>query len=97
MAKVTSKLQITLPKRIAEKHGILPGDEIRIESTGDTITITPGKVAAQTLLSRDERLRLFDEATLRIQNYIAQLPASNPAVAGRGWNREDLYFRGSSG
>jgi len=28
MAKVTSKLQITLPKRIAEKHGIAPGDMI---------------------------------------------------------------------
>lgn len=94
MAKVTSKLQITLPKRIAEKHGIVPGDEIRIESTGDTITITPGKAAPQKMLSREERLRLFDEATRRLEKHVARYPAS--ATTERDWKREDLYTRGSS-
>ena len=28
MSKVTSKLQVTLPKAIAQAHGIRPGDEI---------------------------------------------------------------------
>jgi AbrB family looped-hinge helix DNA binding protein len=28
MAKVTSELQITIPKRIAEQHGISPGDQL---------------------------------------------------------------------
>jgi AbrB family looped-hinge helix DNA binding protein len=76
MAKVTSKLQITLPKRIAEQYGIVPGDEIRFESTGHSITIIPGKQLAQTKLSREERLRLFDEATRRLEARAAELPAS---------------------
>jgi AbrB family looped-hinge helix DNA binding protein len=93
MAKVTSKLQITLPKRIAEKHGIVPGDEIRFESTGHSITIIPGKQPAQTLLSREERLRLFDQATRRLEARAAELPASTSS--GRDWRREDLYTRGT--
>ena len=30
MAKVTSKLQVTLPKRLAEAHRIAPGDRIEV-------------------------------------------------------------------
>lgn len=93
MAKVTSKLQITLPKRIAEEHGIVPGDEIRFESTGHSITIIPGKQPAQTKLSCEERLRLFDEATRRLAARAAQLPAATPSR--RDWRREDLYTRGT--
>jgi AbrB family looped-hinge helix DNA binding protein len=93
MSRVTSKLQVTLPKRIAEKHGIVPGDEIRFESTGHTITIIPGNQPAPTLLSRDERLRLFDEATRRLDERAKQLPAST--AAGRDWQRDDLYSRGT--
>jgi AbrB family looped-hinge helix DNA binding protein len=94
MAKVTSKLQITLPKRIAEKHGIAPGDEIRFESTGHSIAIIPGKQPGQEQLSRDERLRLFDEATRRLQARAAELPAATPSP--RDWRREDLYLRGTA-
>jgi AbrB family looped-hinge helix DNA binding protein len=94
VAKVTSKLQITLPKRIAEKHGIVPGDEIRIESTGNTITIAPGNVSSQAMLSREERLRLFDEATRRLEKNAARLSAS--VTKKRDWKREDLYSRGSA-
>jgi AbrB family looped-hinge helix DNA binding protein len=93
MAKVTSKLQITLPKRIADEHGIVPGDEIRFESTGHSITIIPGKQRDQTKLSREERLRLFDEATRRLESRAAQLPASTPSK--RDWQRDDLYRRGT--
>ena len=93
MSKVTSKLQVTLPKRLAEKHGIAPGDEIQFESAGHTITIVPGKQPTQTLLSKDERLRLFDEATRRQEQRAKQLPASTST--GRGWKREDLYSRGA--
>lgn len=95
MAKVTSKLQLTLPKRLAEKHGIAPGDQIRFESAGGTITIVPGSAPAQTLLSREERLRLFDESTLRLEGHAPQEPAS--ASTGRDWRREDLYSRGTPG
>lgn len=93
MAKVTSKLQITLPKRIAEQHGIVPGDEIRFESTGHSITIIPGKQPAQTQLSRDERLRLFHQATRRLEARAAKLPASTPSK--RDWQRDELYTRGT--
>jgi len=93
MAKVTSKLQITLPKRIADKHGIAPGDEIRFESTGHSITILPGRQPAEAQLSRDERLRLFDEATRRLAVRAADLPATTPSP--RDWRREDLYSRGA--
>jgi hypothetical protein len=50
-----------------------------------------GKQPAQTLLSKDERLRLFDEATRRLEKRAKQLPASTST--GRDWQREDLYSR----
>lgn len=34
MARVTSKLQLTLPKAVADKHGIRPGDEFAVHSSG---------------------------------------------------------------
>jgi len=96
MAKVTSKLQVTLPKRIAEAHGIAPGDQIEFESLGDDIRIVVGGGQPTSMLSREERLRLFDEASQRIAQRAGQLPeAGQPGE--RGWKREDLYTRGMSG
>lgn len=93
MAKITSKLQVTLPKRIAEAHGITPGDQIEFESSGDDIRIVTESKKQSSRLSRNERLRLFDEATRRIQERAEHLPA--PGQPGqRGWQREDLYRRG---
>lgn len=93
MAKVTSKLQITLPKRIAEQHGIAPGDEIEFESNGDIIRIVPANKKAGQELSVEERLRLFDAATDRQNRRAARmrLPAQPPKE--RDWRREDLYDR----
>jgi AbrB family looped-hinge helix DNA binding protein len=95
MAKVTSKLQVTLPKRIAEAHGISPGDQIEFESSGDDIRIVtePGKQSS--VMSREERLRLFDETTLRIASRSKHLSRTTPH-GKRDWQREDLYRRGSS-
>lgn len=95
MAKVTSKLQITLPKRIAEQHGIQPGDEIQFESTDSAIRIVPAKYASKALLNPEERLRLFDEATKRAQRAAAQRSAEEPGAGKRDWTREALYVRGS--
>ena len=91
MAKVTSKLQVTLPKALAERHAIRPGDEIAWESAGDVIRVVPG--ARRSTLDRDARLRLFDESTVRQRrrNRVVVRPA---AGAPRGWSREDLYSRG---
>ncbi len=37
MSKVTSKLQVTIPKVIAEQYGIKPGDEIEFVPAGEVI------------------------------------------------------------
>lgn len=95
MAKITSKLQVTLPKRIAEAHGIAPGDRIEFESSGDDIRILTESKKRTSSLSREERLRLFDEATRRIQERARDLPETDEP-GGRGWTREALYRRGSS-
>ncbi len=98
MAKVTSKLQITLPKRLAEAHGIVPGDQIEFESSGDDIRIVTDAGKRSCELSREERLRLFDETSRRIQECSRHLPESaRPGKRPKKdkWNREDLYRRGS--
>ena len=95
MPKVTSKLQITLPKRLAEQYRIAPGDEIEFVAAGDAIRLVPGG-APRTggTLSREERLRLFDEATARQRAREAQRPRPSATPAARDWSREDLYDRG---
>ena len=52
MAKVTSKPQITLPKRLADEHGIVPGDELRFESIAGVIRMVP---AGDSLRGADRR------------------------------------------
>lgn len=41
MAKVTSKYQVTVPKKIAERYGIHPGDDIGWEAAADVIRVIP--------------------------------------------------------
>jgi AbrB family looped-hinge helix DNA binding protein len=93
MAKVTSKYQVTLPKAIAQRYSIRPGDEIEWVAAGDVIRVVPstGQVMAE---DRDSRLRLFDQATDRH----GRRPSASktPRTGGRGWTREDLYERGRS-
>jgi AbrB family looped-hinge helix DNA binding protein len=96
MAKVTSKLQVTLPKRIAEKHGISPGDEIEFQSAGDVVRIVPAASRRRGVLDVRERLRLFDEASARIEERAAQLGGPSEGKVERDWRREDLYTRGPS-
>ena len=64
MAKVTSKLQVTVPKALAEKYGIQPGDEIDWIPAGDSIRVIPvGR--ARPGDTCEARLDLFDKATVR--------------------------------
>ncbi len=69
MGKVTSKLQVTIPKSIAKAHGTGPGTEILFESAGDSIRVHRVQEAAVEHGSGEEgtdfRLRLFDEAAGR--------------------------------
>lgn len=94
MAKVTSKLQVTIPKHIANEYGIAPGDDIEFVPAGDSIRVIPPRQRSRSLLSLEERLRLFDESTARQREREKKmdLPANPPAE--RDWKREDLYTRG---
>ena len=94
MAKVTSKLQVTIPKAIAKRHGIKPGDEIEFRSVGDFIRIVPPGVAEKRQLSLAERQRLFDEMTERQRRREAAMKLPKTPPKERDWKREDLYTRG---
>src|SRR5271166_2876045 len=91
MARVTSKYQVTVPRRIAEEYHIRPGDDIDWVPAGPVIRVIPpsGQVAPQ---SRESQLRLFDQATERHR----KRPPAGAAERSRdrGWRREDLYGRG---
>jgi bifunctional DNA-binding transcriptional regulator/antitoxin component of YhaV-PrlF toxin-antitoxin module len=91
MAKVTSKLQVTLPKALAERHAIRPGDEITWESAGDIIRVIPG--GAATPPDRKARSRFFDQASQRQRRRNRALKGSRNGQS-RGWKREELYERG---
>ena len=95
MSKVTSKLQVTLPKVVADQLGIKPGDQIEWEIAGETLRVIPA--SKQKLRKRDipERLRLFDHATERQKKRAKSIDSAllKTAEMGRGWTREDLYSR----
>ena len=92
MSKVTSKLQVTLPRAIADRYGIRPGDDIQWQPAGTVIQVVPpGKQAP--VLSLNDRLKLFDAATIRQK--LRQRRRGKPGrAADRGWRREDAYTRG---
>lgn len=106
MAKVTSKLQLTVPKVIAEEYGIKPGDELNWAPAGETIRVTPAGPPRARMhpLSLAERLRLFQQMVDRQRRRHADSSKTRsqsehppkPHEIGRGWRREDLYIRGRS-
>lgn len=91
MAKVTSKLQVTVPKAVAERYGIRPGDEIEWLASGDMIRVVPPGKRVKTL-SPAERLHRFDLATARQRERNKRVRTAS--AQDRGWSREDLYRRG---
>jgi bifunctional DNA-binding transcriptional regulator/antitoxin component of YhaV-PrlF toxin-antitoxin module len=62
MPKVTSNLQLTVPKRIITQYGIRPGDELEWIPPGDSIRVelVCRKARAGHELTTEERLALFD-------------------------------------
>lgn len=94
MATVTSKLQVTIPKRLADRYSITPGDSILFQEAGDVIRVIPMATQAPSKLDRIQRLALFDAATQRQRDREARV-GPDP-VHGRGWTREELYRRGSA-
>ncbi len=100
MAKVTSKLQLTIPKAVADQYGIRPGDELDWIAASDVIRVVPPNRSNPEVKRKDVRgrLRLFDQATKRQRRREASRSKSQPAnakePADRGWKRQDLYTRG---
>lgn len=95
MAKVTSKLQVTVPKAVADRFGIRPGDDIEWVVDGTGIRVI--READRKALSVAERLKLFDEATARqqIRNRAwRRQHRPTAAVEDRGWTRAEVYTRG---
>src|SRR5271157_3805781 len=104
MAKVTSKLQLTVPKAIADRYGIRPGDDLDWVPAGDAIRVIRSRQDKRLGRSIPERLALFDQATERQRRReanpetpeIPTEPGWKPHEIERGWRREDLYTRGRS-
>lgn len=89
---MTSKLQVTIPKAIAQRYGIEPGKEIEWLPAGEAIRVVP-PADRRRAPDRARRLNLFDRATER---QCARATGKRPsrAAAERGWGREELYDRG---
>jgi AbrB family looped-hinge helix DNA binding protein len=92
MGKITSKLQITLPKAVAERFGLKPGDDIEFVPAGDVIRLEPPAKRVSMQL-RAKRLAVFDQATQRQRDRDRR---SRSQSTDRGWTREELYDLGRS-
>lgn len=99
MPKVTSKLQLTVPKKIADAYGIRPGDALEWIPAGASIRVqlARSKAKSGTSLSPQERVAIFDDGTRRRRQREATLldgkprPEPEPPKGDRGWTREELY------
>lgn len=89
---MTSKLQVTVPKAIADQYRIRPGDEVLWVGAGDAVRMVPVRSAPKPR-SAKSRLELFDAATERQRERDAARAKAEP-VHERGWAREELYERG---
>ena len=97
MSKVTSKLQVTIPKAIAEQYGIKPGDEIEFCAAGANIRVVTPRGRRPGRLSVEERLRSFDAAMERQREREKTMKLPEEPGTDRDWRREDLYTRGKTG
>ena len=87
---MTSKYQVSIPKSLADRLGVKPGDEIDWQLSGRELRVTA--VRPGQSMSLEERLRSFDEATRRQATRNRRKRVAAPS--DRGWTREDLYSRG---
>ena len=90
MSKVTSKLQVSVPKSLADQYGIRPGDDIQWEAAGEIIRVIPPRQAVSKC-THHERLAIFDQATRRQAQ--RQTRREITASSERGWSRDELYDR----
>ncbi len=103
MSTVTSKLQVTLPKAIADRYGVVPGADLVFEPAGDSIRVLVARESGlvRPAASLTDKQALFEAATQRQakrnRGYRLKVGASSQknvkAAADRGWSREELYDR----
>lgn len=92
MSRVTSKLQVTIPRAVADRYGIQPGVEIAFEPAGDVIRVLPPRPAPR---DAGDRLKRFEQVVARQRQREAGQVVT--ATTDRGWTREELYDRGRAG
>lgn len=90
MPKVTSKLQFTIPKAVAEKARVRVGDELDCQAVGNVILLRPRR--PHPCLSVEERLASFDASIAATD--LRWAGWSGPVPTDRGWTRADAYGRG---
>ncbi len=106
---MTSKLQVTLPKAIADRYGVGPGSDVVFEPAGESIRVLvarePG-LGPSSGMSIADKQALLDAVSLRQaarnrRHRFARTAAGRKAnlgrktkQAGRGWTREELCDRG---
>jgi len=95
---VTSKLQVTIPKRIADRYGIRPGDDLDWREAGEANRVSPGSAPTEPP-DVERRLELFDAATARQRRRQEASPPTPPGATptDRGWRRAELYERAVAG
>ena len=96
MSKITSKLQVTIPKALADRYGLRPGDEVEWQAAGSFIRLVPTAKTRRRLDAKD-RLYFFDQATARQRVRDHEMQVVPAATQERDWTREELYERGSAG
>ena len=96
---MTSKLQLTVPKAIADQYGIRPGDELEWIPAGESIRVelVRRKAKSGLQLTTKEKLALFDANMRRVDELQAEeleeAKAKGTRITreNRGWTREELY------
>lgn len=102
MSKVTKKLQVTIPKAVADAHGISAGSDVFFESAGQAIRVTVNDRKSDDAVDLKWRVELFDRATARQAERNATFASADNGTRSdgtrshRGWTREELYDRGVS-
>lgn len=91
MSKITSKYQVSIPKALADRLGVRPGDELEWKIAGRELRAAPE--SPRKAASAEQRLKMFDQATRRQS---ARNRGRRTGTQSRGWTREELYDRGRS-
>jgi AbrB family looped-hinge helix DNA binding protein len=93
VSRVTSKLQVTIPKAIAERYRIKPGQEIDWLQAGEAIRVVP-QTGHERRSDPVKRVALFDRGTARQRSRESEISRVDQVKSHRGWAREELYSRG---